>query len=93
MWQHKDMEALFPIFEDFDLVATTIQTVYNEAAESAGLYARMRKCPKPSKSMRIRHDWAAPPKPGEQLTDRAKRSQQFREQGGKRPKEAASASR
>ena len=37
------MEALFPTYEDFDLVATTIKTIYNEAAESAGLYTCMSK--------------------------------------------------
>ncbi|CAE7570616.1 DBP2 [Symbiodinium sp. CCMP2592] len=59
MWLHKDMEALFPTYEDFDLFATTIKTIYNEAAESAGLYSRMVKYERPSKGMRIVHDWAA----------------------------------
>ena len=43
MWMEPSLAKHFPTYEEFNLVATTISTVYNEAAKTAGLPTRMLK--------------------------------------------------
>ena len=61
MWTEPSLAKHFPTYEEFNLVATTISTVYNEAAKNAGLLTRMCKFlptargTAPPKRMRIYH--------------------------------------
>ena len=43
MWHEPALAKHFPTYVEFNLVATTISTVYNEAAKNAGLLSRMFK--------------------------------------------------
>ena len=42
MWEEESLARHFPTYQEFDLVAITIRTVYNETAKAAGLTTRMR---------------------------------------------------
>ena len=61
MWMEPSLAIHFPTYEEFNLVATTIITVYNEAAKTAGLPTRMLKLlptargTAPPKRMKIDH--------------------------------------
>ena len=41
MWEEPSLKRHFPTYQDFDLVAITIRTVYNETAKAAGLTTRL----------------------------------------------------
>ena len=43
MWEEPSLGKHFPTYKDFDLVATTSRTIYNETAKSAGLATRTVK--------------------------------------------------
>ena len=61
MWMEPSLAKHFPSYEEFNLVATTISTGYNEVAKTAGLPTRMLKLlptargTAPPKRMRIDH--------------------------------------
>ena len=61
MWHEPALAKHFPTYVEFNLVATTISTVYNEAAKNAGLLSRMCKLlptargEAPPKKMRVYH--------------------------------------
>ena len=98
MWNEPALAKHLPTYSEFNLVATAILTVYNEAAKNAGLGSRMCKCT----SIRIYHnkgdkdDWrsglAAPP-PMTYASSSSKRPQPPQEdQEGKRHRESARSS-
>ena len=88
MWEEESLSRHFPTYKEFDLVATTIRTVYNETAKAAGLTTRMvkfipqRPGVEPPKRMRIDHDMGGKtspqplPKPSTQPSSSSKRPQQ-----------------
>ena len=84
------MKRLFASYKTFDLVASTLVTVYNHASMVAGLYSRMIRCKYPDLRARIA---VAQPKSGV-ISDRQKRAKQYwpQDQANKRPEEAASSS-
>ena len=92
MWDHPDLVRHLRTYDDFDLVASTILTIYNETAKASGLGARMMKYvakrpgEEPPRKMRIEHskgDKAPPPVPQTSY----KRQQPQQPPEGKRPRE------
>ena len=102
MWLEPALAKHFPTYAEFNLVATTISTVYNEAAKNAGLLTRMCKFlptargAAPPKQMRIYHskgdkDDKAPP--ARTIPAAAASSTQAASSSSKRPKKGRSNSR
>ena len=92
MWDHPDLTRHLRTYADFDLVANTILTIYNETAKSAGLPSRMMKYAakrpgeEPPRKMRIEHSKGDRPPPPAPLPS-YKRPQQQQPPDGKRQRE------
>ena len=84
------MKRLFASYKTFDLVASTVVTVYNHASKAAGLYSRMIRCQYPDLRVRVVHGTAQDR--CHVISDRQKRAKQYRaqEHANKRTKEVAS---
>ena len=93
MWEHEDMKRLFTDdYKAFDLVASTVVTVYNQAFKTGGALPQNDPMQAPDMRVHIVHDAEAPPKAG-YVSDRQKSSQCCGPGAGQQaPQKAASSS-